>query len=809
MRFFSLLTLLFITLSCANTKKKRTSLIDFVPENSAVILKARNIESLQNSINNNELIQEFSKSNIYKNLERKFENIDIIKSNTPILLCFSKDKNDSLNYTLITKYHDSLFVTDSLKNYKEETLLLKNNAIRKSTINKNVFFSTIIDSVFIASSSKKIIELAFNDVKINQEQHKIYKSTDKENLSIIINSETNILKSIFIEDSIPLSIFTKQLALDIDASQNAILLNGITKATDSTKSLINAFKNTIAQVNTIQNITPANSDAFMSFTFNNFKILKNNLAFFKEKDSIPIATNLFDDVNEIGIIYEAQNRAIVLNSRDIIATKDALVAEQNLAETYRDISIYNFGDSEIFSKTFSPLISNNQVKLYCNLDEFFVFAEDIEMLQNIISSYQNKTTLGSRNYFQDVQEELSDASSILMATNSNSLESIIKNNMSDDFNLNLEPYKISALQFIYDTNFAHVNAIIKKNKTKAIEQSVSEEFNIKLDADLLNKPQFVTNHITKQKDIVVQDIENNLYLISNTGKIQWKKQLQGPVLGEIKQIDIYKNGRLQLAFATPNLIYILDRKGKNVSSFPLKFNDAITQPLSVFDYDKNKNYRLLVTQAKNILMYNVQGKIVKGFTFKAAKNKIIAQPQHFRIGNKDYITIKTEDQLLILDRIGKTRITPKTSLSYSSKPIYIYLSKFTTTTNKGDLISIDTKGNVTTQNLNLSSKNNIATTSKTLVYQSENKLTIRNKTINLDYGNYDDAEIFYLNNKIYVSITDLQSQKTYLFDSQANLLPNFPVYANSKIDLSNSDKDQNLEFIVKGDTNSVLLYQIN
>ena len=139
----------------------------------------------------------------------------------------------------------------------------------------------------------------------------------------------------------------------------------------------------------------------------------------------------------------------------------------------------------------------------------------------------------------------------------------------------------------------------------------------------------------------------------------------------------------------------------------------------------------------------------------------------------------------------------------------MYLSKFTTTTNKGDLISIDTKGNTTTKNINLSAQHNIATTSKTLVYQSENKLTIRNKTINLDYGNYADAEIFYLNNKIYVSVTDIQSQKTYLFDSQAKLLPNFPVYANSKIDFANSDKDQNLEFVTKGDSNSVLLYQIN
>ncbi|MCL5128999.1 ribonuclease HII [Algibacter sp. L4_22] len=809
MRFFSITLLLFITLSCTNTKKKRTDLIDFIPENSQVIIKARNVESLQNSINNNELIQQFSKSKYYQNLESKFENLSVLKSNSPILICFSKEKNDSLNYTLITKYHDSLFITDSLPNYKEEILTLKNNSILQSTLNENVFFSTVIDSVFIASSSKKTIKNTFNDFTLNKEQQRIYKSTDEENLSIIIKADTNILKSLFIEDSIKLKTFTNYLALDTELSQNSLYFNGITKATDSTKSLINAFKNTVPQVNQIQDITPSNIDAFISFSFNDFKVFKNNLALFRKQDSIITSTPLFDEVNEVGVIYEEKNRAIILNSSDIIATKDALLAEQNITETYRDVSIYNFSNPDLFTKIFSPLISTNQAKLYCTLDHFFIFAEDSEMLQNIISNYQNKTTLSTRNYFKDIQNELSDAASILMVINSNSLENIIKKNITEDLNLNLEPYKTSALQFIYDNNFAHVNGIIKTNKAKAAEQSVSEEFNIKLDADLLNTPQFVTNHITKQKDIVVQDVKNNLYLISNSGKIQWKKQLKGPVLGKIEQIDIYKNGRLQLAFATPNRVYLLDRKGKDVTQFPIKFNDAITQPLSVFDYDKNKRYRLLVTQSENVLMYDTKGKVVKGFKFKSAQNTIISQPQHFRIGNKDYITIKTLDKLLILDRVGKTRVTPKTKLSFSAKPIYMYLSKFTTTTNKGDLISIDTKGNTTTKNINLSAQHNIATTSKTLVYQSENKLTIRNKTINLDYGNYADAEIFYLNNKIYVSVTDIQSQKTYLFDSQAKLLPNFPVYANSKIDFANSDKDQNLEFVTKGDSNSVLLYQIN
>ena len=45
---------------------------------------------------------------------------------------------------------------------------------------------------------------------------------------------------------------------------------------------------------------------------------------------------------------------------------------------------------------------------------------------------------------------------------------------------------------------------------------------------------------TKQKDIVVQDIKNQLYLISNQGVVRWKKKISAPIIGGVKQIDLFK-----------------------------------------------------------------------------------------------------------------------------------------------------------------------------------------------------------------------------------------------------------------------------
>jgi hypothetical protein len=810
MRFFYFSLLILATVSCSTYNIDRENLIDFVPENVSIIIKTSNIENLRSSIENSDFLNKFSKTSEYRGLEDKLENLSLLKPIGEVLICFSTDEKDSLQYSIITKYHPLLFKTDSLKNYMEESITYKNEALTKSKLNNNTFYSTVIDSTFLVSSSRDVIQFINSEPIINDELVKIYNATSNDKtFSIIIKANTPFIKSFFINDSLSLKAFTTYIALDVDVNQDEIYINGITKATDTSRNIIQLFKNTIPQENQTQNITPQNSDGFMSLTFKNFKTIKANIVAFNKKDSVATNESLFDNIVEVGVIYQDENRAVVLNSLDFISTEDALISEQTIVENSRGVDIYSFSQPDLFSMTFSPLIIFNNATKYCILDHFFVFSDNSELIQSIVANYQNKTTLSETEPFIKCKAKLSDASSLLMVTNPKSLKSIINKSFKDDLAESFDNYSVSALQFIYDSNFAHINGIIKKSKSVALENSISEDLNIKLSADILTNPQFVVNHVTKEKEIVVQDVKNNLYLISAKGKILWKKQLQGPVLGAIEQIDILKNGKLQLAFATPNKVYVIDRNGKDVAPFPGNFNDDITQPLAVFDYDRNKDYRFIVTQGKHILVYDKNARPVNGFNFKAADDAIISQPKHFRISSKDYIVFKSQNKFYILDRTGNSRVTPKTTSTYSTQPIFLYNNTFTTTALNGNLVSINTNGSVSTQNLKLSEKHTFFASSKSLIAQSENKLLIKNNDVELDFGNYTHPELFYIKDKIYVSITDLQTQRVYLYDSQGNLLSGFPVYGTSAIVLDNIDKDSNLEFVTKGENNSILLYQLN
>ncbi len=810
MRFFLCSLLLFFVLSCSNSKNKQRQLIDFIPSNSEVVIKSANLESLQSAISNNSYINTLSNTSNYKKVQDALQPLTALNTSGDVLICLSKTEVDSLHYTLITKFSKTLFQSDSLKNYIEEHLKYKSYSITKSTLENHQFFSAIIDSTFILSSSKKTISELFNITDTTSDFKNLYNITaDNENLSILLKTNTTFAPSFFVEDNLKSNELSDFLILDTEIAQDDILFNGITKSLDTSTKVIDLFRNTVPQENQMQHITPGNSDGYLSFTFDDFQTINKNIFAFHGKDSISENEDLFNSIIEIGLIYEDKKRAVVLNSIDEIATQDALLGEQNTIETYRNIPVFEFSKPDIFQNTFTPLLSNVSVSKYCILDHYFVFANTIEELQNVIANYQNKTTFGSRHHFKEMSENLSSESSLMLVAKPQLLKNLTENNFDKNYNLNLKPYNLSAIQFIYDTNFAHVHGSIIKGKKKRVQHSISEQFSQKLDTDLLNNPQFVTNHITKQKEIVVQDINNTLYLISNKGNILWKKQLNGAILGEISQIDMYKNGRLQLAFSTAHRVYVIDRNGKDVAPFPLKFNNTITQPLSVFDYDKNKLYRLLVTQGKDVSMYDARGKTVSGFTFKSANDAIISQPKHFRISSKDYLVLKTKNKLHILNRVGKTRVLPKSKNIFSEEPVFLYQNKFTTTSDDGKLISIDTRGNVSSINLQLSSNHNLETTSKTRVTFHDNKLGIKSRVIELDYGNYSRPSIFYINDKIYVTITDLQAKKVFLYDSQGKLRPNFPVYGNALIDLDNIDRDQNLEFVTKGDSNTVILYKIN
>jgi hypothetical protein len=783
---FVLILLSFASCGKNNNAPKDTSAL--VPESSSLVFKVNALSDFKNLIKDNALFSEL----VGVNASALSNHLMYLNTNQEVLIAINSDKKKDF-FALITKNQSKLISKDSIEMRTTEKSTTPD--ISQTIYKKDTLFHRIIDGLFFGSNKLELVKKINKNTTDTQFTELLAKSDKKKTISITFKNSTRAGKLLYLTPS-KNKPTTGYSLLDFTIQNNSIQYNGITKGKDSLY-FINSFKNTTPQELKISKIIPENAAYFKRIAFNDFRVFSKNSSVIKRTtyDSLPNVLSLSTEISEFKI--NNQN-ALAIHALDSDMLEQTLISDTSI-ETYKDIPIYSFQNPDLFTKKLSPFITFKNANYFFIFENFAVFSNTIETLKTVITEKLIDHTLSNSEAFKNLTEDLADDSSYFIYKNNEELSKIFPNT----------EYNTNAVQFIYDSNFAHANASLKAYKKPAQQHTITEHFSVTLPTEIITDPQAVKSALNNTYDIVVQDANDVLYLISNSGRILWKKQLSGQIIGKIEQIDSYKNGRLQLVFATHTKIYMIDRNGKDVDNFPLNFKDKITQPLSVFDYDQNKNYRLLITQNKSLLMFDTKGKKISGFSYKTAKNTIAKQPKHFKISNKDYIVFAQGETLEILNRQGKTRIPVKANIPFSNNGIYLYQNQFTTTNDLGQLIQVNTKGQLNKKPLGLNKNHSIESTSKTLVSLSENKLNIKNKIIDLDYGDYTTPSIFYLGDKIYISLTDQQAKKIYLFDSQGKLVPNFPIYGISAPELQNLDTNNGLELITKSDPKTLTVYKLN
>ena len=816
---FLAVLILVVFVGCESDVAKTGTLMDYVPENATMVFKISHFENLQADIKNNSLLSKFDKDSqsqgmdLFRSLFFSGKN-SILKNlhpTSPSLLCFN-ELNDSVSaFTFITKQTPNLFRVDSIKNKLIETLEIDGKSFQRITVDgkdasNEIIFTAEVDSVFIASSSQKIIQDIL-DGKTERDAtfKKVYVLPSSNEFTALIRG-----KKVAINDSTKIN-FTSWSVLDVVVAPESLTATGISLATDSIPQLLNIFEGQIPQQNEVSSIVPLDALGALSFTFNDSERIQSKLREFRGEDTSAQTTGIFGSVSEVGSIHLKSETALFIKSIDAQLTSDALARFVSVHSSFREIEISSFSEPELFRKTFSPLINSGKSHFVFKLDNFFVFTEREDTAQEFISAFQNNATLKNAAYFENTVNSLSSSSSLLiLKLNGNFAKDISGFFNTKSFeNISFKEFPLAALQFSYDRNFAHLNLVCKETgeAAKTVSGGVSEKFTVKLESAILGKPYLF--NAGNGSNAVVQDIGNTLHFISDSGKILWTKKLDSEILGEIEEVEIAGKGNKQMAFVTKNGFYIIDRNGKDAPSFPLKFKDAITQPLSAFDYDNNHNYRFIVVQGKEILMYDKQGSAVKGFGFKQTKSNIVQAPQHIRMGSKDYIVIAEENgKLNILSRVGKSRIEVSKQFDFSEIPVAEEDNNFVVITEGNTKERISEDGKVSSQKLDVGTNYWFAIEGNTKATLDNNLLRINGKLAELPLGMYTNPRLFSINRNIYVSITDTQEKRVYVFDTNGNLLNGFPVFGTSAASLGEGNAKNSVVLCVKGDAQSIIVYSL-
>ena len=473
----------------------------------------------------------------------------------------------------------------------------------------------------------------------------------------------------------------------------------------------------------------------------------------------------------------------------------------NQTNTNFSIALDSLKTKEFFKKVFKNEVNISDGNLIINIDA----SNNLIYINGVVDNYSLNS---NSNYKKIAVEEIIENEEKLYFHFKNDLLTdydIITTNQENKFDFFqldstdevLDLYKIFQLK--EGNNLASINGIISNYKDDSKNSEIELKFETSISNEIILGPLIVKNHTNNKNEVFIQDSENTIYLINENGQIEWTKKINDRVIDEVKQIDSYKNGRLQYVFATQNSLHMIDRKGRDVGKFPLKFKDQITKPVSVFDYDNNKNYRLLITQNDELFMFDSKGNRVRGFDYNK-KSKIITKPEHFRISNKDIIVFKTSDDLKILNRRGKVRIKINGDYNYSKDEIFEYQNSLLTTTVNNKIVKIDMNGN-SKEVSSMSFNGKYVSDKKTIYTLQKNILSNSKKNIEIQFGKYENFNAISDKKNTLINIYDSQNNKLYLFDNEVNTVKGFPILAdaNASFILENNK----IEFSVISDSKKI------
>ena len=804
--FISLLT------SCETRQQNETKLVDWIPQNTSIAIQLNNPNEVENALKNNPILKQLPAS--LPKLSKKLVAFENTTATPKIFSITPYGKNEKALSIVYKAPLDSTYLSYPKEEYSGEAIyLLKEN--------DKTLYTSFIDGFTLHADTKIVLE---NCIRNYQQKAKgindtsfydIVKTADESApLNIHLKGQQENLTEEVI-GKLPLfpKIGQNWASLDVNFTPNTLEIDGLLKVIDSVGDPVGLLHSSEPKKTLITQAIPIQMISAFLMTLDNIQLLEDKFKkWVRFLNLATLTTDLtaLEGVDELGVVQLKNEVALIFHLRNE-ATAAATFIPESQEKTYRKISYYKTSLQRELSLLVMSLGEQVNAEWVAKIDDFLFFAESEAGIKTLIAAYKDEKTLEkSLTYQRFAEETLSDKSNLLWIGNGMALKEQL---IEKTFWKSINPDKLSyiAFQGMVENDFMHLHFRLSQNEKENIDATVTNVALISLDHPAQSKPQWLKNHRTKEKDIVVQDEQNNLYLYSNTGTLFWKKPIEGKIIGDIQQVDLYKNGRLQMAFRTTERFYILDRNGKVVAPFNKKIKTTTSaQALAVFDYDQSRNYRFVLAQDNNVLMLDNKGKRVNGFKFTKSASTISAQPKHIRIGNKDYILLKEESgKINILSRTGQTRVKIKQKIDASNQAIYAYLKTFTTTDKQGNLVQIDPKGNVITTDLGLEAAHEITATTKSLVTLTNNILTIKGIPVTLPYGRYSSPQIFYLNNIVYVSVTDVEAQKVYLYYSDGKAVSGFPVYGVSAIDLNNADKDKALEFVVQGESKDVLIYQIN
>ena len=765
-----------ITISYNTYNKAKVSSnnpISVIPNHSSVILKFNDPNKIYKLFNEkiiwNKLSNIFNAENLnihLKKINDLYNNFNF-NNEKSIYITLLKDGVSSSDFLISSELDEASFnkITGEFSNNLLSSEYDNTTIFQITTDSLNIYFSSV-NKIACFSSSKTIIEDAIksakseynfvNDSRFTNIYNTLNQSSDI-NIIYNLNNLINIQPEIKNSNLFLLKSLNNWVAADLKIKNNKIIMNGynlIDYKLSNFSDILNSQKSTSLKSN---KFIPNNINYLFSIGFDNAnKLFSNSNKYLENKNQIwETEKNRKRITSEYNFDYKEfvdhldseagffscgniENEEIFFS---FIKTKESIHASsllQRLIDTKKS-SIYlnkeiNFvNDDKIIQNILGEKFNFNNQNYFIEINDFFIFSNSKDNLEFIIDNYISGNTLENNSNFNNFKNNTLNKSNVFVYFNTRRLFSNIESNLNLNFNLdslenftglayqisNNKSYQINNLSLFFDEDY---------------KENIKEKWFYQLDTISNMTPQIVYNHSLKENAVVIQDLSNKIYYITNNKKFSWTRKLENQIIGNISQGDFFKNNKIQMLFNTKEKIYQLDRYGRDVEKFPLKIKEKTSFGHSLFDYNKSKRYRIMIIGNDNsIANLNSKGKNVLGWKY-SNKESINQELFHFKKSDKDYIVKSSDNKIELLAVNGTSRIEFKSDRTLFSKNNIILDNNYdliTATSNGLFICNLDGSSNkIAINNLDSTSILAFSNLNNQLIFSNKNKLFVLDENYN-------------------------------------------------------------------------------